>query len=59
MMMGAYEREREDMSLSRSSISKLVRLRQKLRFQQNGKEILRLVEIEEFLAITNMKRFGN
>ena len=58
-MMGAYEREREDMSLSRSSISKLVRLRQKLRFQQNGKEILRLVKIEEFLAITNMKRFGN
>ena len=47
------------MSLSRSSISKLVRLRQKLRFQQNGKEILRLVKIEEFLAITNMKRFGN
>ena len=40
------------MSLSRSSISKSVRLQKKLRFQAKGKETWRTYEIGEYLAIT-------
>ena len=39
------------MSLSRSSISKSVRLQKKLRFQAKGKETWRTYEIGEYLAI--------
>ena len=41
---------REDMSLSRSSISISMRIGQKLKFQENGKELPRTTEIVWFFT---------
>ena len=54
-----FARVRENISLSRFSISRLVRLRQKLRFQEKGEDVPRIDEIGRFQIVTTLKRFGN
>lgn len=49
---------RENMSLSRSTIFKWVRLQWKLRFQDKGEEMLKIDKIGRFLT-TTLKRLGN
>lgn len=54
-----YKCEREDMSLSRSSISKSERLRRKFRFQEKGSVDSRTDEIVGFLTVIILNRPEN
>ena len=49
-----YIKVSEDMNLSRSSISELVRLQKKLKFQEDRWILLRMIEIMRFLMETTL-----
>ena len=49
-----YIKVSEDMNLSRSSISELVRLQKKLKFQEDRWVLLRMIEIMRFLMETTL-----
>ena len=49
---------RDHMRRSRSSISELERLRQKLKFHVKGRSELRIEDIRIFLSLTNLHNLG-